>query len=144
MKSKRTLFWEEHDAELRHMVEVEHLMGKEVAARLGVTVDAVTGRAARIGIKWHGKPLFWELKKKKKLQKAAQERKAVKKMLEPEKDYWASRHGWGFPPYGHCVFPFGDVSRPNFSFCGEPVIQEGKPYCPTHQKLSRGVKPHGL
>lgn len=143
-KRKNTLFWEEHDAELRRLAEVENLTSKQVAEIMGVSRDAVTGRAKRIGVKWHLKPLFWEMKQQKKLAKIAQKRKAAKKVLEPEKDYWTARHGWNFPGYGYCVFPKGDVRDANLSFCGEPVIQEGKAYCHTHHlithyRTSKGV-----
>jgi hypothetical protein len=31
---------------------------------------------------------------------------------------------------GQCRFPFGD--GPNYTFCGCPVHEEGKPYCAEH------------
>jgi hypothetical protein len=135
-KRKSTLFWEEHDAVLRRLAEEEHLSSKQVAEIMGISRDAVTGRAARIGVKWHLKPMFWEMKKEKKLAKIVEERKSVKRVLEPEKDYWESRHGWTFPTYGHCIFPKGDVRDSNLSFCGEPVIQDGKSYCQTHHMIA--------
>jgi GcrA cell cycle regulator len=39
-----------------------------------------------------------------------------------------------FPPRGACVYPFGDVGRPDFHFCGEPV-KEDKPYCALHYRV---------
>jgi GcrA cell cycle regulator len=142
MSSRKNMkFWEQHDAELRQYAEVDGLTSKEVAEKLGVSRDAVTGRASRIGVRWHNKPLFWKMKQEKKLQKVLAERKAAEEMAERSaKDLWANRT-WSFPPYGHCVFPRGDLRKPDFSFCGEPVIRDGKPYCPTHHSLaySRGV-----
>jgi GcrA cell cycle regulator len=143
-KRKNILFWEEHDGELRRLAEEEKLTSRQVSEILGVSRDAVTGRAKRIGVKWHLKPLFWELKQQKKLANIVNERKAAKQKLAPEKDYWAARHGWSFPASGHCVFPKGDVRNSNLSFCGEPVIREGKSYCQAHEKIayyrtSRGV-----
>jgi hypothetical protein len=48
---------------------------------------------------------------------------------------------WDFPPPGGCLFPFGDVGRPGFGFCSEPVVKTGVPYCREHiqRVYGRGV-----
>lgn len=41
------------------------------------------------------------------------------------------RKRWDFPRHGACIWPLGDVSKPDFHFCDEP-IEPGRVYCPHH------------
>jgi hypothetical protein len=41
-----------------------------------------------------------------------------------------------FPPHGCCLFPIGDVGKPDFHFCGESVPSIGAPYCREHLRVT--------
>lgn len=128
MNTKRERFWEHNQAQLKHYAEVEGLTAREIASKLGVTKNAVTGRAVRTHIRFHRKPMYWELKQERKLQE-----RRVKQQLEVEQEVLSRQH-WKFPPSGRCVFPLGDPLDEEFKFCGAAVGEFGAPYCALHRK----------
>lgn len=136
LKKAKRGFWLEHDAELRQYAEEDGLTVKQTAEKMGVSPGAVKGRAYRIGVKWANLPLFWEMKQKKKFIKVSGDREDARVFFPDPMEYWIKRSGWGFPPSGHCVFPYGDPQNVDFAFCGEPVIQAGKSYCPEHHSMA--------
>lgn len=84
------------------------------AARdMGMTKNAVIGRALRIGVAWAGS-------------NNGGGRVVVAPPPPPQAD---------FPAYGMCVFPIGHPRDKDFRFCGEKSAGIGKPYCSEHMKL---------
>lgn len=95
-------FWAEHDAELRRYAE-QGLTTTKAAEALGVTKNAVIGRASRIGVVWARRP---------------------KRRIEMQ------QRSWNFPPPGMCVYPLGHLKEPDFHFCSMPAEQGA--YCGEH------------
>ena len=56
----------------------------------------------------------------------------TKTMVQLTADEAPKKRMWDFPPPGGCLFPHGDVGRPGFGFCAEPVVATGAPYCSQH------------
>jgi GcrA cell cycle regulator len=100
-------FWAEHDAELRRYAE-QGLTTKAAAEALGVTKNAVIGRARRVGIVWARQPMGGRAKRRIEMQ----------------------QRSWNFPPPGMCVYPLGHPTEPGFHFCSMPV--ERGAYCGEH------------
>ncbi len=75
----------------------------EIGRRLGVTKNAVVGKANRIGLPARQSPI-----------------KRTVSGVQPD----ALRRG-------QCAWPIGDPRKPGFRFCGKPS-EAGKPYCMAH------------
>jgi GcrA cell cycle regulator len=105
-------FWAEHDAELRRYAE-QGLTTKAAAEALGVTKNAVIGRARRVGIVWARQPMGGRAKRRIEMQ----------------------QRSWNFPPPGMCVYPLGHPTEPGFHFCSMPV-ERGKP---TAESITRNA-----
>lgn len=103
-------FWREHDAALIQMA-AEGKSTSQVAEVLGVTKNAVVGRAYRMGVRW---------------MKSNHMDKRKGRRPEPQP------RPWDFPPHGRCVWPLGDPCDPGFHFCSERIAAPGLPYCPEH------------
>ena len=108
-------FWQQHDAMLLVLV-AEGKSSGEVAAAMGVSRNAVIGRARRIGAAWARAAYGGRGRRTKQMSKPT--------------------HEWDFPPAGRCVFPHGDPGRPGFGFCGKPVHDLERSYCPECRRLA--------
>ena len=80
----------------------------EIGRRLGVTKNAVVGKAHRLGVAGRPSPI------------RRRQATVVDIMLD------------GGRP---CQWPFSDPGADDFHFCGAPVLV-GKPYCPEHCSLA--------
>lgn len=109
-------FWREHDAELLDLA-ADGKTTTEAAAALGVSKNAIIGRARRIGIVW-----------------------ALWPNGVPQPNAKARPPAIEFPRAGHCVFPIGDPNKPHFRFCGERVAEIGQPYCHEHRAVCYRVQ----
>lgn len=97
-------FWKENDARLLQMID-EGKTTQQTADALGISKNAVIGRARRLQQTWARTP--------------------APKPPEPPP-------GIHFPTGAGCRWPHGHPSEPEtFRFCGEPAVQ-GKPYCAAH------------
>lgn len=84
----------------------------EIGKRLGVSKNAVVGKAHRLGLKGRPSPI----------------RRAGTKP-EPKKE--ARVYTLADLTTLTCRWPIGDPKEDGFHFCGKPVIH-GKPYCGDH------------
>lgn len=88
------------------------LSSQEIANRMGVTKNAVVGKARRLNLPWRREP----------------------KKIEPRQANVMPETGEAiyppFPKRGGCLWARGSRET-GFDFCGDPVM-EGKSYCPTH------------
>jgi len=87
----------------------------EIGKRLGVSKNAVVGKAHRLGLKGRPSPI--------KRAKA-----------EPKKKETAVYSIIDLSPQT-CRWPIGDPKLPGFHFCGKPV-RPGKPYCAEHCEVA--------
>ena len=92
----------------------EGLTTGEIGKRLGVSKNAVVGKAHRLGLKGRPSPI------KRQDVKAPVAKKAETKIFTLT-DLSAQT----------CRWPIGDPKHEDFRFCGKPVIA-GKPYCGEH------------
>lgn len=90
----------------------EGLTTGEIGKRLGVSKNAVVGKAHRLGLKSRPSPI----------------RRAGTK---PEPKEETRVYTLADLTSQTCRWPIGDPKEENFHFCGKPVIQ-GKPYCADH------------
>ncbi len=91
----------------------EGLTTGEIGKRLGVSKNAVVGKAHRLGLKSRPSPI----------------RRAGKK-AEPKKEE-AKVYTLANLTTMTCRWPIGDPKEENFHFCGKPIFQT-KPYCAEH------------
>ncbi|MDE0800648.1 MAG: global cell cycle regulator GcrA-like protein [Rhodospirillaceae bacterium] len=91
----------------------EGLPTGEIGKRLGVSKNAVVGKAHRLSLKSRPSPI----------------RRAVKK-AEPKKEE-VTVFTLANLTSMTCRWPNGDPKEDNFHFCGKPVFQT-KPYCAEH------------
>ncbi len=84
----------------------ESLPTSEIGRRLGVTKNAVVGKAHRLGLSKRQSPI----------------------RKRPEDDEVVRLDGLGA---GMCSWPIGEPGTPDFHFCGAPIVPS-KPYCLEH------------
>ena len=94
----------------------EGLTTGEIGKRLGVSKNAVVGKAHRLGLKGRPSPI--------KRPEAAAAPAAPKK--EPVKIFTLTDLS-----HSTCRWPIGDPKHEDFRFCGKQVYP-GKPYCAEH------------
>jgi len=115
------MVWTEERIELLEALWGEGLTTGEIGKRLGVSKNAVVGKAHRLGLKGRPSPI----------KRTAQGRQQAAKPAEPEHkirsvvDLQANA----------CRWPIGDPREPGFHFCGRPALP-GKPYCAEHAALA--------
>jgi GcrA cell cycle regulator len=153
------LFWTGEMTETLRTMAKSQLSASQIAARLGISHNAVLGKARRMGIAFlrahASRPTpVPDIKKKKSsmvgfnfyVQKTAipmpieSDRSAASRAFGPPIVIPAgSEHlrgaAWAVLSLGptHCRFPVGDPRSPDFRFCGAPRV--GKNYCCEHQRF---------
>ena len=108
---------------------VKGLTTLEIGKRLGISKNAVVGKAHRLGLKGRPSPI-------KRHQKAVPPKKKARvfKLIDLSSQT--------------CRWPIGDPKHDNFHFCGDSIVP-GKPYCAEHcaaayvgsNKASRSEEP---
>lgn len=116
------MVWTEERIEELKDLWAEGLTTGEIGKRLGVSKNAVVGKAHRLGLKGRPSPI----------KRASQPRKkptAEKKEPEPKirSIVDLSAHT--------CRWPIGDPREAGFHFCGQPSMA-GKPYCAEHAAIA--------
>jgi len=114
--------WTEERLEMLKALWEEGLSISQIGERLGVTRNAVAGKAHRLNLRKRQSPIA----------------KKPKKAVEPEtpKDLPLRLALRGIQwSRSKCVWPSGDPKTVEFSFCGEAIVP-GKPYCSEHCELA--------
>jgi GcrA cell cycle regulator len=114
--------WTEERLEMLKALWEEGLSISQIGERLGVTRNAVAGKAHRLNLRKRQSPIA----------------KKPKKAVEPEtpKDLPLRLALRGIQwSRSKCVWPSGDPKTVEFSFCGEAIVP-GKPYCLEHCELA--------
>ena len=114
--------WTEERLEMLKALWKEGLSISQIGERLGVTRNAVAGKAHRLNLRKRQSPI------------ARKPKKAVEP--EPPKDLPLRLALRGIEwSRSKCVWPSGDPKTIEFSFCGQAIVP-GKPYCPEHCELA--------
>ena len=114
--------WTEERLEMLKALWEEGLSISQIGERLGVTRNAVAGKAHRLNLRKRQSPI------------AKKPKKAVEPETEKDLPLRLALRGiqWS---RSKCVWPSGDPKTVEFSFCGEAIVP-GKPYCSEHCELA--------
>ena len=99
----------------------------KIGLELGVSRNAIAGKAHRLGLPKRNSPISKSgdpRKNENKLDTQTDKDLPLKLLL---RDVEWSRN--------RCCWPLGDPKLPGFSFCGTSIIP-GRPYCEEHSKLA--------
>ena len=96
----------------------------QIGEQLGVTRNAVAGKAHRLKLPKRQSPIAKT--SAKKAPKIVESTKELPLRLALRQIKWSR---------SKCVWPHGDPKKVEFGFCSEPVLP-GKPYCPEHCDLA--------
>ncbi|MDD4520138.1 MAG: global cell cycle regulator GcrA-like protein [Alphaproteobacteria bacterium] len=114
----------------------EGLTTGEIGKRLGVSKNAVVGKAHRLGLESRPSPIHREEKTKEKPVKAKKKAAVKKAPKKKEKLVLNDLH------FNSCRWPIGDPKDPDFHFCGKETFM-GRPYCAEHcLKAYVGIHKH--
>ncbi|GAA0568861.1 GcrA family cell cycle regulator [Caenispirillum bisanense] len=114
------MVWNDERIELLKSLWAEGLTTGEIGKRLGVSKNAVVGKAHRLGLKGRPSPI-------KRTRKAAKPEAPAKKPDPVPSLVDLAAHT--------CRWPIGDPREPGFHFCGKPALA-GKPYCAEHAAIA--------
>ncbi|SIS41243.1 GcrA cell cycle regulator [Insolitispirillum peregrinum] len=120
-ESAEPMVWTDERIEQLKELWAEGLTTGEIGKRLGVSKNAVVGKAHRLGLKGRPSPI--------KRTKAPRQTPAAPKEKEQKirSVVDLSAHT--------CRWPIGDPREPGFHFCGAPTIAN-KPYCAEHAAIA--------
>ena len=123
MTESSNAWTEERLAQLRSLWD-EGLSISQIGDALGVSRNAIAGKAHRMGLPKRPSPISKTASETKKLAKPKPQAEPVNLplRLELRKLQWSR---------SKCCWPTGDPKLSGFSFCGERVVP-GKPYCLPH------------
>ena len=112
--------WTDEQIEELKSLWGEGLTTGDIGKRLGVSKNAVVGKAHRLGLQ--GRPSPIRRGQEQEIEVAdPKPRKRQSKKTHPTVDLSAHT----------CRWPIGDPRDPDFHFCGKPCVP-GKPYCAEH------------
>ena len=114
--------WTEDRLEMLKALWEEGLSISQIGERLGVTRNAVAGKAHRLNLRKRQSPI------------AKKPKKAVEPKTPKDLPLRLALRGieWS---RSKCVWPSGDPKTVEFNFCGEAIVP-GKPYCSEHCELA--------
>jgi len=115
------MVWSDERIEQLKALWAEGLTTGEIGKRLGVSKNAVVGKAHRLGLKGRPSPI----------KRTAQ---AVKQAAKPKEKDDKIRSVVDLSAHT-CRWPIGDPREPGFHFCGAPSMP-GKPYCQEHAAIA--------
>ena len=118
--------WTEERLETLKILWNDGLSISQIGQKLGVTRNAVAGKAHRIGLPKRQSPISVSGAPLRKKTKKTEEVSELPLRLALRKISWSR---------SKCAWPSGDPKTTDFSFCGEP-IEPGKPYCYEHCVLA--------
>ena len=99
----------------------------KIGLELGVSRNAIAGKAHRLGLPKRNSPISKSGDPRKNENKAniQTDKELPLKLLLRDVEWSRNR----------CCWPLGDPKLPGFSFCGTSIIP-GRPYCEEHSKLA--------
>ena len=112
--------WTEERLEKLKALWDKGLSISSIGEELGVTRNAIAGKAHRLGLKKRQSPIAQK--------KAAQKEIVVEEPTDLPLRLALRKLNWS---RSKCAWPSGDPKHSDFHFCGEPILA-GKPYCEAH------------
>jgi len=124
--------WTDELIEQLKALWAEGLTTGDIGKKLGISKNAVVGKAHRLGLKGRPSPIKREASGSDSTspETPAAKPRAKAKAVEPKKIKSLvdlSAHT--------CRWPIGDPKEPNFHFCGANAMA-GKPYCAEHAAIA--------
>ena len=126
MNKAQSGWTEDRLAKLRELWD-KKLSITKIGEELGVSRNAVAGKAHRLGLEKRQSPIKPSIKPKTKKNEWDETSRGPKPLRLVLRSLEWSRN--------KCLWPYGDPKHLDFKFCGEPVLS-GKPYCSKHCELA--------
>ena len=119
--------WDEKQLEKLKKLWDEGLPITKIGLELGVSRNAIAGKAHRLGLPKRNSPISksGEPRKNKDISNFVTSKELPLKILLREVEWSRNR----------CCWPIGDPKLPGFSFCGTSIMP-GRPYCEEHSNLA--------
>ena len=115
--------WTDERLEELKKLWVQGLSISQIGEALGVSRNAIAGKAHRMGLPKRPSPISKPKAEKPKVEPVVEE-KDLPLRLELRQLVWSR---------SKCCWPTGDPKKNGFVFCGDTVVP-GKPYCLPHCK----------
>ena len=121
------LVWDEEKLNKLKALWDEGLPITKIGNELGVSRNAIAGKAHRMGLPKRNSPISKSGDPRKNQKKDIEEniKELPLKILLRDVEWSRNR----------CCWPIGDPKLPGFSFCGTSIIP-GRPYCDEHSNLA--------
>ena len=126
MNKAQSGWTEDRLAKLRELWH-KKLQITKIREELGVSRNAVAGKAHRLGLEKRQSPIKPSIKPKTQKNEWDESLRGPKPLRLVLRSLEWSRN--------KCLWPYGDPKNLDFKFCGEPVLS-GKPYCLKHCELA--------
>ena len=119
--------WDEDKLNKLRKLWDEGLPITKIGNEIGVSRNAIAGKAHRMGLPKRNSPISKSGDPRKNQQYNNSETSKVLPLKIMLRDVEWSRN--------RCCWPIGDPKLPGFSFCGTSIIP-GRPYCEEHSNLA--------
>ncbi len=126
MNKAQSGWTEDRLAKLRELWD-KKLSITKIGEELGVSRNAVAGKAHRLGLEKRQSPIKPSIKPKTQKNEWDETLRGPMPLRLVLRSLDWSRN--------KCLWPYGDPKNLDFKFCGEPVLS-GKPYCLKHCDLA--------
>ena len=126
MNKTQSGWTEDRLAKLRELWD-KKLSITKIGEELGVSRNAVAGKAHRLGLEKRQSPIKPSIKPKTQKNEWDETLRGPMPLRLVLRSLEWSRN--------KCLWPYGDPKNLDFKFCGEPVFS-GKPYCLKHCELA--------
>jgi GcrA cell cycle regulator len=113
--------WTDERLEKLKELWAQGLSISQIGAALGVSRNAIAGKAHRVGLPKRPSPISRPKVEKPKVDMAAVTENLPLRLELRQLEWSRSK----------CCWPTGDPKKNGFVFCGDPVVP-GKPYCLSH------------
>jgi len=130
MNKTQSVWTESRLAKLRELWD-EKLSISKIGVALGVSRNAIAGKAHRLGLEKRQSPIKPSIKTKDASSAWNEEELGPKPLRVILRNLEWSR--------SKCLWPSGDPKNTDFKFCGDAVLS-GKPYCLKHCALAYNNK----
>ena len=119
--------WDEDKLKKLRKLWDEGLPITKIGNEIGVSRNAIAGKAHRMGLPKRNSPISksGEPRKNQDLNTSQNNASLPLKIMLRDVEWSRNR----------CCWPIGDPKLPGFSFCGTPIIP-GRPYCEEHSNLA--------
>ena len=119
--------WDEKQLEKLKKLWDEGLPITKIGLELGVSRNAIAGKAHRLGLPKRNSPISksGDPRKNQDVCNLETSKELPLKILLREVEWSRNR----------CCWPIGDPKLPGFSFCGTSIMP-GRPYCEEHSSLA--------